>query len=114
MHRRAGRTAKAGGSRRGSAIFVETIRGDQATPPAPGVRNDGFSAAVSGRALMSRWPMAGSFAQAGIRPQRSMAKRRSLFRGPDDGDVRVGRRVVAGARIERPADEAHELVQLAP
>ncbi len=41
------------------------------------MRNDGFSASVSARALIIREPIAGSFAQRGTSPQRTNASSRS-------------------------------------
>ena len=59
-----------------SPPLVEAVGRDQAVPRPLGSAERHFSAAVSDRALISRWPIAESFAQAGISPQRSMLRHR--------------------------------------
>ena len=56
------------------------------------VRNDGFSASVSLRALIMRLPMAGSSAQNGTNPQRSNWIRRS-------SSLRITGRFCVGAAL---------------
>ena len=90
--------------------FCATTRGASALA----ARNDGFSTAVSDRALIGRRPIAASFAQAGISPRAQHGEAAPAVRGGHHGDVLARRRVVAGPQVERRAEEAHQLVELGP
>ena len=86
---RAGRTARAAGPA-AALPFVETVYGNRAAPTAEG--------RSKGRDQVPAQHREGA----------------ALFCGTRDGDDLAGRGIAAVAQIERPADEVHELVQLAP